>query len=784
MKNLLKSVVGKVKFPIRLKLIIIFTLLVALISAFIYMYFPRKLERQAIALLADKAQSITRLAAFNVSPALVFEDKHDLGQILESFKQDKEIVYIVVHDSRGEVFNAFNHAAAVRADYRLHLTAAPISEDELIYRTKAPIIHRKRQIGQLFLGMSLESLWAQVTRSKHTTTLVSAVLFFVGVLAVLLISTVITNPLKKMVHTIEDISAGDLSRRASFSSHDEVGNLAAAFNLMVENLEKYSNQLKELNITLEDKVAERTEKLQVEVYERRLAQEALEKSEEKYRRLVNNSLVGIYITQDHCLKFCNQQFAEIFGYDTPRQILGIHMKELLTGESWSQRSREQRSGLPAEKNPERYELKGVHKNGTVFDIEVLENRIHYLGNTAIEGILIDITTRKQAEMERKRLENRLRQAQKMESLGILAGGIAHDFNNLLGVIIGYTELTLSDLPGGSTGEDNLQRVLLASQQAVELVKQILAFSRKREERRRQILLSSVVDDALKLIRSTLPTTIDIRRDIAAQESPVLANKSEIHQVILNLCANAAYAMREKGGILTITLKEIDLEPGSISSVHLEPGRYERLTISDTGCGITPDIIERIFEPYFTTKKDGEGTGMGLAVAHGIVKGYGGDITVYSEPGTGTAFYIFLPVTEEKGAEYVERPEEPIKGGSERILFVDDENLLAEMTRDMLTEMGYRVEIRTGSIEALEVFRANPGGFDLVITDQTMPYMTGLQLTKEIRKIRRNIPIILCSGYSESVNEENYRIHDIDAFILKPVTKKIMDRTIREVLDKK
>jgi signal transduction histidine kinase/CheY-like chemotaxis protein len=394
----------------------------------------------------------------------------------------------------------------------------------------------------------------------------------------------------------------------------------------------------------------------------------------------------------------------------------------------------------------------------------------------------DVTERKRAEEEKKKLEEQLRHSQKMEAIGTLAGGIAHDFNNILGAIIGYTELASDDLPDFSITKKNLFQVLAAANRAKDMVKQILAFSRKDKEERNPILLSKIIDEAFKLLRSSLPTTIDIRSNISSRLSPVLASQTQINQVIMNLCTNAAHAMREKGGILEIALREIDLDPDILDVKDLAPGRYQQLSISDTGHGITPGIKDRIFEPYFTTKKTGEGTGMGLAMVYGIVKGHSGEITVYSEPGKGTTVHVYLAVLEKSEVTEGEIDHtEPVIGGSERILFVDDEVHLAEVGKQMLEKLGYRVTSRTSSTEALEDFRGNPSHYDLVITDQTMPGITGVQLAEELKQIKPGIPVILSTGFSEKISESNYKSRGIDAFVMKPTMKKEIARVIRRVL---
>lgn len=518
-----------------------------------------------------------------------------------------------------------------------------------------------------------------------------------------------------------------------------------------------------------------------DISKRKQARKAMKESEEKYKRLIDNSLVGIYIAQKHVIRFCNQRFAEIFGYESIEELVEKPMRDLIAKGNWKLVEKEVKSRESGIKETSSYEFKGLRQDGETFDIEALGNRIVYQGSPAIQGILLDVTERKQYDSERQRLEDQLHQVQKMEAIGTLAGGIAHDFNNILSAIIGYTELAISDIPEKTETRQKLAQVLAAGDRAKEMVRQILAFSRKGEKEQRPVMLDEVVNEAFILLRSTLPTTIEIRPNFGEKLRPVMANPTQIHQVIMNICTNAAHAMREAGGILEIALKEIELNPLSIKSKHLEPGIYQQLTVSDTGHGMTGEIKKRIFEPYFTTKRKGEGTGMGLAVVHGIVKNHGGEISVYSEPGKGTTFHVFLPVTQTETNIGIESVED-IQGGSECILFVDDESNLAEMGKQMFESLGYKTESRTSSIEALEAFRSSPDKFSLVITDQTMPNMTGLQLAKEIREIKPGMPIILCTGFSESVNEENFRSMGISAFVMKPVVRKEIARIIREVLD--
>jgi len=391
---------------------------------------------------------------------------------------------------------------------------------------------------------------------------------------------------------------------------------------------------------------------------------------------------------------------------------------------------------------------------------------------------------RQADEALQQLESQLQRAERMEAIGTLAGGIAHDFNNILGAIMGYTELARMDMPETSRAAAKLDEVLKAGTRAKELVRQILTFSRQTKKEAKPLEVSLVVKEALKLLRASIPTTIEIRKKIATGPNIVMADPTQIHQIVMNLCTNAAQAMQETGGILTIELTGVEIDIATAHQyVGLEPGPYVRISISDTGKGMDPQVRERIFDPFFTTKDPGKGTGLGLSVVHGIVKACKGAITVYSEIGKGSTFHVYLRKIESMKAPEPEKVE-ALSTGTECILFVDDEEALARLGKETLRELGYDAVCRTSSIEALEAFRAQPERFDLVITDQTMPNMTGKDLAKEIMAIRPGIPVIVCTGYSQVFSEEEANDIGISAFLMKPVSIRELGKTIRQVLDKK
>ncbi|MBF0232455.1 MAG: response regulator, partial [Desulfamplus sp.] len=397
------------------------------------------------------------------------------------------------------------------------------------------------------------------------------------------------------------------------------------------------------------------------------------------------------------------------------------------------------------------------------------------------GVSRDITERKLAEKEKKRLETQLVQSNKLEAIGTLAGGISHDMNNILTAIMGYVEISLSDVASDSRIHQRLERVLEACHRARDLVKQILTFSRQDSQDNISVNINLIVKEVLKLIRASLPTTIKIQKSIPKDKYIIIADPTKLHQIIMNLCTNAGYAMQPYGGLLAVCTEVVELDPESAGKyMDLKPGSYIRLTVSDTGHGMAKEVMERIFEPFFTTKPRGQGTGMGLAMVHGIVKSLGGNIYVYSEVGKGTTFHILFPRAPEGKQPYICEPV-CIATGSETILYVDDEGPIVDMAHEMLTSLGYKVEGVIGSLDALEKFKSNPDSFDLVITDQTMPEMTGCDLAKQIWKIRSDIPVIICSGFNDLVNPESAKLLGIREYLMKPYSKQDIATRIRRAL---
>jgi PAS domain S-box-containing protein len=400
----------------------------------------------------------------------------------------------------------------------------------------------------------------------------------------------------------------------------------------------------------------------------------------------------------------------------------------------------------------------------------------------VNGLAWEVTERKRMEEEKEKIETQLRQSQKLEAIGTLAGGIAHDFNNILQPMIGYTEMALLELSLSSPLRNDLEQVLNASLRAKELIRQILAISRATQEQQRiPTDISPIIKEALKLLRSSLPASIEMRQKI--RKGVALADPTQIHQVLMNLCTNAAHAMDEKG-ILEVRLSTVDLSESDLadrSIVDLKPGPHLKLCVSDTGAGMDAKTMERIFDPYFTTKEVGKGSGLGLAVVNGIVKRHEGAVTVRSEPGRGTTFTIYIPMMETADAIPIETPTYEALIGTESILLLDDEQAVVEMGTAILEGLGYKLTAGTDSLRALEVFSARADEFDLIITDYTMPNMTGMDLAKEVRRIRPDIPILICTGFSEKITPESARELGIE-LLMKPYSIRQISRAVRKILD--
>jgi PAS domain S-box-containing protein len=521
-----------------------------------------------------------------------------------------------------------------------------------------------------------------------------------------------------------------------------------------------------------------------DITKKKQSERDLRESEAKYRQMVNLAPAGIYEVDFIEGKFIsvNDVICEYTGY-TRQELLGMSALDILTADSQRKFLEYLEKIMKGHQVPSSFEFKIRAKSGREFSV-LINSNIIYTADGKPKGataVVHDITEQKKTDEEKKNLEYQLQQAQKMEAIGTLAGGIAHDFNNILSVIIGYTELILMNANVDAEVRRNLKEIFSASKHARDMVKQILAFSRQNKQERKPIQVAHIVKEAVKMLRASLPTTISIEQYIAKDTGVIEADPTQVHQVLMNLCTNAAHAINENDGVLEIHLGNVELDQKAAADIPgLKTGSYLKLSIKDSGEGIDPQAQQQIFNPYFTTKEKGKGTGLGLAVVQGIVKSNNGAVTVESDVGKGATFHVYLP-TIKRELTANEEIATPLPMGCEHILLVDDEQPLVEIGKQMLERLGYSVATRTSSIEALELFRTNPNRFDLIITDIVMPNMSGDKLAQKILELRNDIPIVLCTGYSEKFTRQNASEMGIRSFLMKPLVMKDLADTVRQAL---
>jgi len=500
----------------------------------------------------------------------------------------------------------------------------------------------------------------------------------------------------------------------------------------------------------------------------------LQGAEQPYRTLMETMAEGaLTMATDGTILYCNRQLATMLGAPLNR-IIGRSLREIVTSKDW-QALQGVLDACGASGCRGEYRL--ITSGGREITTSVSACPIQLQGVECLCLVISDLT-------EQRSFEQQLRRAQKLEALGTLAGGIAHDFNNVLAGIIGFAEMVLEDTSPDRPEHRRLTMVLKAAHRGRDLVKQILLFSRRGEQDRKPLALVEVVEDTLKLLGPAFPSTIEILWKGTADDCRILADAAQMHQVVANLCTNAVHAMRETGGILQIVASRAIVAEGTPPPLpEMAPGEYVVLEVSDSGCGMDPETMEQMFDPFFTTKGEGEGTGLGLSVSHGIVKGHGGYIAVESEPGIGSRFLVYLPGFAEGADIQVESASSSPLGGRERILIVDDEDILVELNRQRLSGLGYDVTATTSSLDALQMFGRAQDSFDLVITDETMPHMTGMDLAAELLKAKPGIPIILCTGHSDKVSPERAWEAGIQKLLMKPFDKRELAEAVRQLLDK-
>ncbi|MBU8911405.1 MAG: PAS domain S-box protein, partial [Desulfobacterales bacterium] len=515
-----------------------------------------------------------------------------------------------------------------------------------------------------------------------------------------------------------------------------------------------------------------------DITEKKRVEDNLRDSEEKYRQLFELESDAIFLIEKKTGKILevNTSVTKMYGFSREKLLTMKNIDLSAEPEKTKEATQDQLNQIPV-----RYHQK---KDGSVFPVEITASHLSWRGRECHIAAIRDISFRVKSEIARDKLKKELFQARKMESIGTLSGGIAHDFNNLLYMISGNTELALEDTPDWNPVHQNLQEIKTASLKAAGIVKQLLHFSRKTDQKLKPIGAVTVIKDSLKFLRSTIPSTIEIKTQLPGAEIPILADPIQINQIMMNLCINASHAMEETGGTLEINIETSSLDKETVNSYPdlAVADNYLKITLSDTGPGISSETINQIFDPYFTTKEFGKGSGMGLTVVQGIVKNHDGAITVNSQVGKGTDFTILFPVIDET-PEITTKQTIAIPHGTETILFVDDEHVITNMMQQILEKLGYRVEAKLNPEEALDLFQSKPDSFDIVITDMTMPQMTGAKFAEKLKEIRSDIPIILCTGHSSLIDEYKAKQSGISGYVMKPVSMSKISKAIREALDR-
>jgi len=527
---------------------------------------------------------------------------------------------------------------------------------------------------------------------------------------------------------------------------------------------------------LEDLVDKRTAELQAEITSRKQFEMALERSEKRLREVIQLSDAGYFLIDlDGCFQKVNKAWLRLHKFENENDIIGKHFS-LTQTEKYNFEAQEIFAQLISGKKIKTGEFSRRCKDGSIgyhfFTARPVKRAEEIIG---VEGFIIDNT-------ENKRLEEQILRSKKMAAIGTLAGGVAHEFNNMLAIMLGNNELILEELPQYSLARESAEEIRIAGLRARDVVKQLLTFSSKDDAVKKVVDIKSVVQESMKLICSTTPANIEIEQNLSTDTLPILGNDVQINQILINLCNNAIDAMPEKGGKIIVELSnEIIKKEQTKCHTKLKPGQYVKLLVNDNGIGMDTETLERVFEPYFTTKDFGKGSGIGMAVIHGIVERHDGVILVESHPGQGTAIAILIPIHEGPLEQEIGNHNN-LPAGEECILYVDDETSIANLGKRLLESLGYRAESTTDPLKALEMVKANPQRFDLVLTDMAMPNMTGDQLIEEILKIRQDMPTIICTGYSAKFSENEALEMGISSFAMKPLVKADLAKTVRNVLD--
>jgi PAS domain S-box-containing protein len=682
----------------------------------------------------------------NCGAALTFDDRKDAERLLSAFHAMPHVKVAGIYRQDGSLLAAYRQNPQVEIPL-----PPPIRQGHRYLPTRLevarPAVLDGQVVGTVFLRADLTPVYSFL----RILLLTLGAAFVLAIAATSLLASwlqrYVSSPVIRLAEVARRISSEkDFSIRASHDTDDEIGVLTDAFNQTLEAV----NQ----------------------------SHRALVASENNYRAIFNGVSDAIFIHDASSGEIVdvNEAMAVMFGY-TREEALGLTVGQLSSGESpyTQNRALDHLHGTAHGGTPV-FEWRSRRKSGELFWSEVALRRVELGERSRIIAVVRDID-------ERKQMEKQLQQAQKMEAIGTLAGGIAHDFNNLLQAMLGNTELALTSGPMSDEAVQCLENIDKAGQRASDLVRQILSLSRQSDAEMKSLQPGSILKEALRLLRSSIPKSITFKEAIASK-SAVRADPTQLHQIVMNLCTNAYHAMQMGGGVLSIALDDVELDDSAelVQAIGgLSRGHYVRLTVADTGHGMSPEVQKRIFDPYFTTKDKTKGTGLGLAVVAGIVKKMKGTITVSSQPGAGSVFTVYLPV------ETLEARETPVltsslSGGNERVLVVDDEPSVATLCGTILERLGYTARVVTDPLIALEIFRSGAGNFDILVTDMSMPGRSGIELAREIKAIRPELPVVLTSGFSEELISDEPQTPFIDAMVRKPYSQADLAAAIRTLLD--
>ncbi|OGR20018.1 MAG: hypothetical protein A2X81_12170 [Desulfobacterales bacterium GWB2_56_26] len=730
------------------KLILIVLAIFAVTSVFSLWFYSYESKKNSL----DKHSEYLSYLADTLQLPLWNVDRDWIASICDTFSKNEVVSQLRVASEEGEIlFSMVNE-----------------HEPNLVVNRK-PVYHNEVLVGTVELGFT-KRLYQKNNYQMLFRSMLPIIFVVFGLMIAnsWLFSRLVGKPLNHLMTRIERISAGNYSEQDSDFEHFEIAKILDKFNYMANRVKERESSLVEANRQLEN-----------EIVDRQQAEKAQRESERRYQQLVEELPVGVFRSSaeyDGRYLMVNPAFVKMLEFKSIDDLTEKTVKQIYRDPQMREMVLEM---LFREGTVKGLEIEFVKRDGrslaglvTAHVVADPQGRPQY-----IEGIIEDITVR-------NNLEKQMRQAQKMEAIGTLAGGIAHDFNNILASIFGFAEAAKMRYARGQSVESYFDEILDAGLRARSLIKQMLTFSRQTEVKKQAICLGPIIKETIKFLRASLPAMIEIKRTFQVDDGTVWADTTHIHQIVMNLCTNSAHAMRQRGGVLEILLAEIVVAGENDGFDRLAPGSYMKLSVIDNGHGISPEIQERIFEPFFTTKTRGEGTGMGLAVIHGLVSDMGGAITVESQPGQGTVFHVFLPKLAGESRDGQGIPRRSLKAGSAEILLVDDEEGFVRTGKEILEQLGYTVVTAADGLTAFRIFKEDPARFDLVVSDVAMPKMTGLELTKKIKMMNPRIPVILTTGFKEGIDDEMKQNLDICAILLKPMLARELTEAIQKALKSK